>query len=181
MNKFAEQFNHDVMVRYQQKLAALNVEMEKDAGIADVVAKAAKKEIPLDIFSFNKAVFNNMFDPNKAAPLFPQSFKDVFKTVAAPISGMGGVLISALDTPVTFAKDVGSGLSKMLFGNSNNKVMQKLKSVADTNVMNLEKLIPDAHAFVELGMPENMPGKLLYNGSQVLTSYLPFALAAAAL
>ncbi len=39
MNKFAERFNRDVMIRYQQKLAALNAEMEKVAGLKDLLQK----------------------------------------------------------------------------------------------------------------------------------------------
>lgn len=39
MNKFAERFNRDVIIRYQQKLAALNIEMEKCAGLKDLLQK----------------------------------------------------------------------------------------------------------------------------------------------
>lgn len=169
MNKFAEQFRNDVLVCYQQKLAALNAEMEKDAGMADIIAKLSKKKAPLDLFTFSKAKFDTINNPYRNVTWLPRSFKDAFKTVVAPISGMGSTMISLLNTPVTFTKDLASEVSNRLLGKSNNKVIQKIKAMTDNSVKNIEKFIPDAHDFVDLGMPENIPGSMLYNAGDALT------------
>ena len=170
MNKFAEQFNKDIMIRYQQKLAALNIETEKNAGIADIAAKISKKKAPLDIFTFSNAKYDKLMHPDATSlTWYPHSFKDAFKTLAAPISGMGGSIVSLLNTPITFTKDLASEVSNRLLGRSNNKVIQKIKAMTDSSVKNIEKFIPDAHNFVDLGMPENIPGSMLYNAGDALT------------